>query len=1270
MLPRPLASSSFSSSIRMACALWRCGVNIILPIFNFQFSILVGRAHCPQRAVPPLAPLLGLLALLASLPSPAQFTSISTLAGYGGNGSQNAVGSSARFFQPQGVAGDASGNLYVADTLNHTIRKIAPDGTVTNLAGLAGVNGSADGQGSAARFNQPFGIAVDTAGTVYVGDFGNNTIRKITPAGLVSTLAGLAGTRGTNNGSGTNALFNQPAGVAVDTAFNVYVADYGNSVIRKITAVGAVSTLAGTPGVTGTNNGAGAGAQFYQPLGVAVDVAVNVYVADTANHAIRKINVAGTVSTLAGVPGTFGNADGPVGTGQFYQPQGIAVDSSGNIYVADTFNNTIRKVTSAGATATIAGQAAAFGAADGTNTTARFWAPIGVAVSATNIIIADSGNGTIRKTTQTGPNWVTTTFVGSPSIGSADGAGTSARFYRPLCIAAGNGALYVADSQNSTIRKITLGGPAAGTSVSTLAGSAGVVGSANGSGTNALFYSPQAVTVDSSSNVYVADTLNSVIRKTDSSGAVTTFAGTVGDIGSGDSASGAVQFNQPAGITIDGAGNIFVADSGNHTIRQITPAGVASTLAGLAGAPGGMDGTNSKARFFFPMGLATDGGGNVYVADFFNNTIRKVTPSGLVTTIAGLAGTWGSADGANSTARFLRPRGVFVDSAGHVFVADSGNQLLRIIVQSGTNWTVTTLAGFPSVSGATDGLKPAAQFCYPSGVALNAAGYIYVADSGNNTIRIVPPWNPPLAPSNLTATGISTSRVDLVWSDNATNEAGFIVGRGTNVAGPFVDLPATGINATNYTDTGLTANTTYYYVVRAFNDSGPSSNSAVASATTLPVGPTLLLQPQSQSVFLNHPASFTVTSSGNPPFGYEWRFNGTNINGATASSFSIPSAGYADGGLYSVVVSNGGGIATSTNAVLTILTIASSGNNAFGQLAVPPQATNAIAIAAGGWHSLALLPSGTVLAWGNNFNGQCDVPPSLTDAVAIAAGGYHSLAIKADGTLLAWGANDYGQSSIPGNAKNVLAVAAGRWHTLALLEDGSVVAWGDNGSGQTNVPPGLTKAIAIAAAGNHSLALCADGTVLAWGDNTDSNGFYAGESDVPNDLSGALTIAAGDYHSVAQTSSSNIVSWGDNSLGQCSPPPLSGVATIIGGGQFNLALNFNGTGLGWGDNSQGQYNLFAGLSDIVALAAGERHSLALFDNGAFHPRLFNVNWNGARFKARVQSRARKTYALEYKDSLSTNTWTALATNRGNGALLLFTDPAASGTQRFYRVREW
>jgi hypothetical protein len=478
------------------------------------------------------------------------------------------------------------------------------------------------------------------------------------------------------------------------------------------------------------------------------------------------------------------------------------------------------------------------------------------------------------------------------------------------------------------------------------------------------------------------------------------------------------------------------------------------------------------------------------------------------------------------------------------------------------------------------------------------------------------------------------------------------------------------MNATNYSDTGLIANTTYFYLVRAFNDSGSSANSAVASATTLPIGPSLLVQPESQSVLLNHSANFLVTASGNLPFGYQWRFNGTNVGGATASSFSIPAAGYADGGLYSVIVSNGGGTATSTNALLTILTIASSGNNAFGQLAVPPQATNAITIAAGGWHSLALLPSGTVLAWGNNFNGQCDVPPSLTDAVAIAAGGYHSLAIKPDGTLVTWGANDYGQSTMPSNLTNCLAVAAGRWHTLALLENGTVIGWGDNGSGQTNVPTGLTNAVAVAAAGNHSLALQADGTVLGWGDNTDSNGNYAGESDVPNGLSGAITIAAGDYHSLALTSSSNIVFWGDNSLGQGSPPPLAGVATVMGGGQFNLALNFNGTGLGWGDNSQGQYNLFAGLSDIVAIAAGERHSLALFENGAFQPRLFNVNLSGARFKARVQSRARKTYALEYQNSLTATNWTALTTNRGNGALLLFTDPGASPTQRFYRVREW
>jgi len=266
---------------------------------------------------------------------------VSTLAGSGTAGSANGVGTAAQFFAPFGVAVDSSGTVYVADTFNHRIRKILPDGTVSTLAG-SGVAGFNDAVGTAAQFRFPFGVAVDSSGTVYVADWINHRIRKILPNGTVSTLAG-SGTAGFADGVGTVAQFDRPAGVAVDSFGTVYVADQGNNRIRKILSNGTVSTLAGS-GTAGFADGAGVTAQLKTPLGVSVDHAGTVYVADQGNHRIRKIQPDGTVSTLAG-SGTAGFADGVGATVQFDNPYGVAVDSSGRVYVADMSNHRIRKIT-------------------------------------------------------------------------------------------------------------------------------------------------------------------------------------------------------------------------------------------------------------------------------------------------------------------------------------------------------------------------------------------------------------------------------------------------------------------------------------------------------------------------------------------------------------------------------------------------------------------------------------------------------------------------------------------------------------------------------------------------------------------------------------------------------------------------------------------------------------------------------------------------------------------------------------------------------------
>jgi len=329
------------------------------------------------------------------------------IAGSDTAGFLNGVGTAARFNHPFGIAVDAAGNVYVADQGNSLIRKIDPALNVTTFAGKAGITGSANGMDTLAAFNKPFGVAVDASGNVYVADAGNNSIRAISPAGLVSTFAG-TGIPGFTNGADT-ATFNSPLGVAVDGGGNVYVADYENDLIRKITPAGVVSMLAGT-GATGADNGTATTATFDLPEGVAVDAGGNVYVADNGNNLIRKITPDGTVSTLAG-SGSVGSANGTGTAASFNSPFGIAVDATGNVYVADAGNNLIRKITPAGVVSTFAGSGKK-GTGNATGAAASFNTPSGVAVDASgNVYVADENNNLIRKITNAG--LVTTIAVSS-----------------------------------------------------------------------------------------------------------------------------------------------------------------------------------------------------------------------------------------------------------------------------------------------------------------------------------------------------------------------------------------------------------------------------------------------------------------------------------------------------------------------------------------------------------------------------------------------------------------------------------------------------------------------------------------------------------------------------------------------------------------------------------------------------------------------------------------------------------------------------------------
>ena len=297
---------------------------------------------------------------------------VTTFAGSPGDrGSTDGTGAAARFYLPSGIAVGPDGFVYVADSANNALRKISPAGVVSTLAGSPGNFGTFDGPGSTALFDFPAGLAVDESGMIFVADSYNHTIRRVTPGGEVSTVAGLAGTNGSSDGTGATARFSYPAGLQVDGSGNIYVADHSNYTIRKITPGGVVSTFAGSAGVYGSNDGVGSAATFATVSGLAFDGIGNLYVADEGNSRIRKITPGAAVTTLAGGGSAPGSEDGTGAAARFRYPSGIAATAAGELYVADTDNLTVRHIDTAAAVTTLAGQVSA-GADDGIGEAARF----------------------------------------------------------------------------------------------------------------------------------------------------------------------------------------------------------------------------------------------------------------------------------------------------------------------------------------------------------------------------------------------------------------------------------------------------------------------------------------------------------------------------------------------------------------------------------------------------------------------------------------------------------------------------------------------------------------------------------------------------------------------------------------------------------------------------------------------------------------------------------------------------------------------------------
>lgn len=613
-------------------------------------------------------------------------------------------------------------------------------GSMLLLAGKAGGAGTSDGNGTTARFNSPRGI-VAAGSMLYIADQNNNIIRQIDSlTGIVTTIAGYPGKPGVDDGVGQNARFNGPEGIETDGAF-LYVADTKNHAIRKIDGTGNVVTLAGRRGQAGFLDGSGEVALFNGPTAIVL-LGDFLYVADTDNHLVRQVHKdSGETTTIAGTPVQAGSNDGIGQSARFNYPLGIATDGS-YLYIADTYNHTIRRLDpETMEVVTLAGMPRGEGYQDGPLADARFYYPYGVAVTGSALFVTDLWNEAIRLVDI--PSGAVYTVAGTPpQPGSSDGLPGVGRFYSPADVAIVGHYLYVVDMDNHSIRRVDIFTG----EISTIAGKPPSSGTADAVGDQSRFSTPGGITLDGDA-LYVADTFNHTIRMVDmATGAVTTLAGTPGISGTSDSSESPALFSSPMDVIADENGeNLYIIDSENHVIRWMNlSTGEIRRIAGYPGSPGSQDGTGNDARFRSPRrGVRL--GKYLYIVDTGNHTIRKIEvvyqngiPTGMVTTLAGereIAGWTDTGGGGDGIARFNAPGDITTDGR-FLYVADTGNHTIRRVDPE--TKVVETVAGTPGSSGLVDSVDGDPLFKSPEGIVWKN-GVLYVADTGNHIIRKVDP---------------------------------------------------------------------------------------------------------------------------------------------------------------------------------------------------------------------------------------------------------------------------------------------------------------------------------------------------------------------------------------------------------------------------------------------------------------------------------------------------------------------------------------------------
>jgi hypothetical protein len=842
----------------------------------------------------------------------------STLAGTANaSGSTDGVGAAARFEQPHGVVVNADGTLFVTDSPANTIRAIGPDATVTTVAGVADAMGSSDGTGSVARFFWPSGIAVARSGTLYVTDQSNSTVRKITTAFEVTTLAGAVNMPGAVNGTGSSARFNQPSSLAVDSAENVYVADYASHTVRRITPSGAVSTLAGQIGDGGFVDGPFAQARFNGPTSITCDVADNLYAVDA--NGIRVISNSGVVRTLrspSGSPVTYGRI-------------GVAVDDTGNLFTIES-DNTVHLVTKVGTSMVIAGQTSSSGSSDGVGTNALFNWPRGIAVDRSgNLYIADSFNETIRLGT---PSFVLPSIDAQPADQTvADGStltlsvgasGTGPFTYQWL-----KAGVVLSGATDSMLQISAVQPSDAGSYSVVVTGAGGTINSASAT-----------VTVSTTAPSFSAQPSSLTLQTGQSSSLSVTVTGapppTLQWRFNGNAIAGATS----ATLSLS---NVTTANSGRYDVVATNVAGaVTSDVATVtvAAPPPPPPAPPPVVVNVAPSITAQPTGAATVVGQTVSFTVTATgTPS---PTFQWRKGTE-AISGATSATLNL----------GAVTLADAGDYSV----------VVSNVAGSLTSNIATLVVdQPAAIAQQPSSITVAPHGSAVLTVSASGTPTPTYQWFKN-GVALVAATGATLNLTDLSLGDGGDYRV-IVTNRDTSVTSnvatvvvssppmitvepvPQIALPGTdatfsvtavgastyqwqkngvaipGATLTTLTLTNVQSADAASYDVEVTNGFGTTASSPASLTLSLvAVAPVITVEPESRTrILVGGSATFSVTATGVPAPTYQWRKDGTAIAGATTATFQIVAANGDDAGIYDVVVGNAAGTVTSDPAVLTV----------------------------------------------------------------------------------------------------------------------------------------------------------------------------------------------------------------------------------------------------------------------------------------------------------------------------------------------------------------